>query len=180
METGKRMRMVFGLGALLLVQAGCASKTVVVLPPQQKFIYALKPDEITEEIRKAKLALKQAKEAPLRGVLLLDLAYFCSHSKNPEPDYVAAVRYLEEYGKIIPAQPLIDHALYVRDLIREIQVWKSAFDAQTVEKSRLAGAKRNSESEIATLRKRNEELSRTIEELKAIDLQSEEQRKSIE
>lgn len=141
-----------------------------------QFIYDIESDKIASVIKVTETKLRLCKSNALRKVLVLDLAFFYSHSKNPSPDYRSAIEYVNEYIRL--SNDSVDNKiLYVRDLICEIQTWKEILKMEKDLEEKNIVENKKTIRELKRLRSQNAKLQQAIDEINDVDIQIERNKK---
>lgn len=138
----------------------------------------LKAQDFPKEIARLEAMLvhtepsSRAKAHMRLGLLHLD-------SKNPNPNYAAAVKELEAYLTLDPKgekkeeiQNLIQLLSELRKTAEENKKIKAKIDQLTLENQEI-------KKENIEVKKENQEIKKTVEELKSLDVNIEERRKQI-
>ncbi len=131
--------------------SGCAT-TSVVNGPERQFqdaAVSVKEKRYKEAVAAYKKIMADSPDSPLAADALFQLALVYAHHDNPQRDYVQATRAFAEFVKRYP-----DNAR-----AEEAQTWVSVLKA------------------YQELKKKNESLGKSIEELKRLDIRHEQKRK---
>ena len=164
---------------LLALIVSCVPEKIEI----SNFIYDIDANKIPVEIENTKSKLKTCKNEIVIRSLILDLAFFYSHPKNPHPNYDSTLKYLDDYIKI-STEP-IDRIKYIRELIFEIKIRKELMKTDQIisEKKSLKSTKLLNElnrlkKEKAELLKKINEMNKSNTEMNNNDLLIERQRKN--
>ena len=144
------MKKIIALIALLLL-SGCATGSVVTAPEKQfqAAAVSVKEKRYKEAAGAYKKIAADAPGSPLAADALFELALLQAHHDNPQRDYAQAARSFEEFLKRFPDNRRTDEA----------QTWLTVLKA------------------VQDLKKQNEYLTKSIEELKRLDIRHEQKRK---
>ena len=133
--------------------AGCATKSVVtVTGPEKQFqdaAVSVKEKRFKEAAAACNRIMADAPDSPLAADALFELALINAYHDNPQRDYAQATRTFSEFLKRYPNNRRADEA----------QTWISVLRT------------------IQELKKQNERLNESIEELKQLDIRHEERRR---
>lgn len=133
--------------------AGCATKSVVtVTGPEKQFqdaAVSVKEKRFKEAAAYYNKIMADAPDSPLAANALFELALINAHHDNPQRDYAQAIRSFVEFIKRYPGSRRKDEA----------RTWISVLKT------------------IQELKKENEHLNQSIEQLKRLDIRHEEKRK---
>jgi TolA-binding protein len=132
---------------------GCAATSVVtVTGPEKQFqdaAVSVKEKRFKEAAAACNKIMADAPNSPLAADALFELAIINAHHDNPQRDYAQAIRTFSEFLKRYPDNRRTDEA----------QTWISVLRS------------------VQELKKQNEHLNESIEELKKLDIRHEEKRK---
>ncbi|MGC1455236.1 MAG: outer membrane protein assembly factor BamD [Nitrospirota bacterium] len=131
--------------------SGCATTSVVTGPEKQfqDATISVKEKRYKEAAAACNKIMADAPDSPLAADALFEIALINVHFENPKRDYVQASRMFAEFVKRYPDNRRTDEA----------QAWISVLKT------------------VQELKKQNEHLNESIEELKKLDIRHEEKRK---
>ncbi len=164
---------------------GCTQKLKIIKKPD--FADALRVENIESEICRLEKVIEDETDSYAKSKVLFHLALLYSHHKNPTPDYERALKKLEEYASINPAEANTDKVLYLRSLLHWIEKNKIAYEKLKHGKVRLQTRRiKTLERENEDLRNKNKTLLRenqgmkeVIEKLKYLDIRLEKKRQKF-
>jgi outer membrane protein assembly factor BamD (BamD/ComL family) len=137
----------------VILFSGCATRSVVtVTEPEQRFQEAalsVKEKRYKEAAAVYNKIMAESHDSALAADALFELAILNAHHDNPQRDYAQATRTFSEFLKRYPDNRRADEA----------QTWISVLKT------------------VQDLKKQNEHLNESIEELKQLDIRHEEKRK---
>jgi hypothetical protein len=194
-----------GAAILLAAAAGLSTGCSLMRPPMGSAGAAAKTHGgVAAEIEDLRASLLTGKAPPAAR---LDLALLLIHPTNPDRDYQAALRELEQYEAADPSGAERDDVqtwlaalrsledLELEKAILEVRVKSSAADAagahQALDRAKreLVEAKRAREAlakesadkdeQLSALRRENKEMKETIEKLKELDLRMDKLRRGV-
>lgn len=131
--------------------SGCAATSVVTGPEKQfqDATISVKEKRYNEAVAACNKIMAEAPDSPLAADALFEIALINVHLDNPKRDYVQASRMFAEFAKRYPDNRRADEALTWISVLKTVQ----------------------------ELKKQNERLNESIEELKQLDIRHEEKRK---
>ena len=133
--------------------SGCATTSVVtVTGPEKQFqdaAVSVKEKRFKEAAMACNKIMADAPDSPLAADALFELALINAHHDNPQRDYAQATRTFSEFLKRYPDNRRADEARTWIAVLRTVQ----------------------------ELKKQNEHLNESIEELKQLDIRHEEKRR---
>lgn len=146
------MKKIIVLLAIILF-FGCATTSVVtVTGPEKQFqdaVVSVKEKRFKEAVAACNKIMADSPDSPLAADALFELALINANHDNPQRDYAQATRTFSEFLKRYPKNRRADEA----------QTWISVLRS------------------VQELKKQNEHLSESIEELKQLDIRHEERRR---
>jgi outer membrane protein assembly factor BamD (BamD/ComL family) len=162
---------------MAVASAGCTVKLKIFRKPD--FSKALRVENIADEIARLETAVAAEKDPTARSKSLFHLALLYSHHQNPSPDYRRALKRLEEYAALNPAEANTDEALYLRSLLQRIENGTLAYEKLQREEvgtrqDRIEALQQENEG----LARENQEMKQAIEKLKLLDIRLEKKRRN--
>lgn len=146
----------------------------------------LKGQEFQKEIVQLESLIDKNPEPTLRAKLHLRLGLLHLDSKNPNPNYLTAVKELEEYLTLDPKGEKREEAHNLIQLLREIRKMtednkkiKAKTDQLTQENQEIKKENIEVKKENQEHKKNVEQLKDLVEQLKSLDVNIEERRKKI-
>ena len=146
------MKKVAVLLAVILFSGCATSRVVTVTGPEKQLQYAavsVKEKRFKEAAAACNKIMTDAPDSPLAADALFELALINAHHDNPQRDYAQAIRTFVEFLKRNPDNRRADEARTWISVLRTVQ----------------------------ELKKQNEHLNASIEELKQLDIRHEKKRR---
>ena len=154
---------------MILAAAGCAQQQLQMHTTPNDII--LKPEDFSKEIARLGAIVKRG-EQPDHVKAHLQLAKLYSHHKNPNPDYLLALKELESYISHDTEGGKAD----------EIQNWLAVLRKLkkiTDENNQITQEHLDTNAKMEQLIKENQDMKKTVEQLESLDIRIEEKRKQL-
>lgn len=162
------------LPLLVLIAFGCASKHRIenshepgkqTVPMEISTALQLKPREFPEEIARLEAMIPKNTDLSFQMKAHLRLALLYLDNNNPKPDYLNAIKELEIYVSIDSEG---GKRAEIQNLLRVLR-----------ELGRLSDENKKIKVKMEQVIKENEDIKKTVEELRKLDLKIEERRRQI-
>jgi len=154
---------------MVLTAAGCAQQQLQTHTTPNNII--LKPEDFSKEIARLGAITKRG-EQPDHIKVHLQLAKLYSHHKNPNPDYLLALKELESY---ISHDTEGGKADEIQNWLAVLRRLKMIID----EKNQIAQEHQDTNAKMEQIIKENQDMKKTVEQLESLDIRIEEKRKQL-
>ena len=162
-----RLFLLFLLG---LIMSGCA---VINQPEEDGYFYPVsRPEDFPREISRVQKLTRYHPDPAVRAKSHLQLALLYMDYRNPNPDYLRALKELKQFVSMSPDGDKRDEA-------QTLIVLLSAYENVLLENDQKRRANELLTEQNKILIRENRAFKETIKELKYLDLQLEEKRKQV-
>ena len=150
-------------------------------------------EDFSQEAARLGKMIQEEKDPSARGTFHLQLAWLYSNHKNPQKDYLRALREFETYSSLVPdgaKSDEIQNWLFIlrfldgsekelRQMRERIASLSKENAERKMELEQQMKKIQKMQGNIEKLQESNASLKKTIESLKTLDLQIEKKRKSV-
>lgn len=154
---------------MVLTAVGCAQQQLQMHTTPNNII--LKPEDFSKEIARLGAIAKRDGQ-PDHVKVHLQLAKLYSHHKNPNPDYLLALKELESY---ISHDTEGGKADEIQNWLAVLRRLKMIID----EKNQIAREHQDTNAKMEQIIKENQDMKKTVEQLESLDIRIEEKRKQL-
>ena len=179
------------LSCVGLLAIGCVDKSLYNTYPH--YYLSVESENIEPEIVRLEKIIADEPDSAAAAESFYYLSLLYSHHKKRQPDYQKALQNLESYIRLNPEAGKKNDVQYLLSLFREIETLgakkntlkvknnalKAKNDALKKDKATLKGNTTTLKREKEQLTTENQNLQDMIEQLKLLDIQLEERRKSV-
>jgi hypothetical protein len=141
---------------------------------------ALESKRISPEINSLEKALNTSLDSSEHQRILLRLALLYSHYNNMTPDYLKAYKYFQLFMDTAPQNIKTSEIIYVYTLLKELKDMPLYKNKARDSMNELIDKNNKMENKCVKLNLEIQNLQKTIEQLKNVDLLLEKKRKRIE
>jgi len=167
-----------------LLTGGCVDKSLFNTYPH--YYLSVESENIEPEIVRLENIIADEPDSAAAAELSYYLSLLYSHHKKPQPNYQKALQNLESYIRLNPEAGKNNDVQYLLSLFRNIETLeaknntlKAKNDALKEDRAKLKCNTTTLKREKDQLTAENQNLQDMIEQLKLLDIQIEEKRKSV-
>ena len=143
--------------------ANCARMRSPLIEKDSVFYPVLYPQYFPKEIARVEKILKYHPDPSIRALAHLQLVLLYTNYKNPNPDYIRALEELKAYIALDPDGGKTEEVQNLLALLREIE--------------KVVKENEEMKGNIRLLTEQNQQIKKTIQDLKDLELQIEEKRR---
>ncbi|MEA3548792.1 MAG: hypothetical protein U9R66_14160 [Thermodesulfobacteriota bacterium] len=172
------------LSCVGLLTSGCVDKSLFNTYPH--YYLSVESENIEPEIVRLEKVIADEPDPETAAESFYYLSLLYSHHKKRQPNYPKALQNLESYIRLNPEAGKKNDVQYLLSLFREIETIGAKNHALKAKNNALKKDRARLKSDTSTLKKEREQLTadnqnlqNIIEQLKLLDIQLEERRKSV-